>query len=187
MRTANYSTVLCRPKAGAPPGRFDAGGHRPEPVPINAESLLRRLRRGASGPSPYPLPQALPDAHISARSRGIAYPQPPALAKAGVTPAPEPGSIHGSRCRRSRWRTGRTAEACPGPRSGLPREPRLDPGSGAGVTKGVRSPERPDWQARRIQAEIRCVHAVGLRGRGDAARAEPLFPNGLSAPQRDQR
>ena len=53
------------------------------------------------------------------------------------------------------------------------REPWLDPGSGAGVTKGVRSPEWPDWQARRIQGQMRCVHAVGPRAGAQYDRSNP--------------
>ena len=55
-------------------------GDRPD-RPAKGRPYRKRPRTGV-----------LPDSHICARSRGIALPQPPALAKAGVTPAPEPAT-----------------------------------------------------------------------------------------------
>ena len=55
-------------------------GDRPD-RPAKGRPCRKRPRTGV-----------LPDSHICARSRGIALPQPPALAKAGVTPAPEPAT-----------------------------------------------------------------------------------------------
>ena len=72
----------------------------------------------------------------------------------------------------------------------------------AGATNGGQRPAQQGWQAYRIQAGTRCVHAVGPRagasrrlagcrrvclrfrrprlgGRGDAAGAPPLFSSGL--------
>ncbi len=52
-----------------------------------------------------------------------------------VTPAPEPGSNHGSRCRRSRWRASSTAEATARTEAG-PRLPRSGARTGGGRGDG---------------------------------------------------
>ena len=76
-----------------------------------------RARRGRLGPHLLPhhehalLRTGSAAGKLLPRSRGRSGEPRQRSRRPFVTPAPEPGSIHGSRCRRSRWRTGRTAEA----------------------------------------------------------------------------
>ena len=76
-----------------------------------------------------------------------------------VTPAPEPGSNHGSLCRRNRWGTSSTAEAATRTEAG--------PGSSPGRRLG-------DIQCK--ATGHRCVHAAGIGGRGDERACRRSLP-----------
>ena len=135
------------------------------------------LRKQGFGRPDHPNPLAplagLPDSHISARWRGVALPQPPALAKAGVAPAPEPGPSLGSH-----GSPDRGPGQAPAVRPALHRLRRhrksgMGPRLRGDDEKGGK-PAQQGQQARRRQAGMRCVHAVGLRGeagKGDRTRA----------------
>ena len=79
------------------------------------------LRAGAQPRSSrQPRTGVLPDSHISVRWRGVALPQPPALAKAGVAPASEPGPSLGSRGSLGGPTSSPPAAAASGVRDGSP-------------------------------------------------------------------
>ena len=99
--------------------RKPGGGREPdrkeEPVPMTDR---RRNRAEYPKPRPYRMHTsrlALYPVHPRARLRPVRRPLRQALSLSPfphiVTPAPEPGSNQGSRCRRSRWRAGSAAEA----------------------------------------------------------------------------
>ena len=119
-----------------------AGCYRTDALGSAPFAPLRQVERAGDGPRIG----VLPDAHISARSRGIACPQP-------VTPAPEPGSSLGSRGSLGGSACSPPAAAASGVRDG----PRL---GGRGDEWG-RSAARLARQARRRQTELRCVNPVG--------------------------
>ena len=137
-----------------------AGGH-------DSGLMLR-----AFGLSPLP-PGGLLDSHISfcLASSTLAGPVTARSAPSFVAPAPEPGPIPDSRHRRSRWRTGSTAETAArteaGPRIGV---------RGDGWRRALRS----------HRTEMCACGRPGGRGRGWASRRDGRLP-GFARRQRSAR
>ena len=106
-------------------------------------------------------PRSLPDSHIWARCRGVALPQPPALAKAGAS---EPGPSLGSR-----GRLGSPTSSPPVRCGGIGSQGWVP--AFAGTTKRGQRPAQPGCRAHPMHALARCVHAVGREAGGPLQRS----------------